>query len=1148
MAIGKIEVELVIDDTGFTQTIKKAGVTISQVNAQLHQLNATMGNETPKAVNSLTSGFRGLVLDINLVSHAIQQAQQFFGSWFGSMIEASAAFEKSNVMMQGLSRATDSTARALEAATTTQYLMQMSMSNPFGIKALQDAYVKLKSVGIDPTDGAIARMTGTMGDMANQSRDSTVNMQGLLDAVATFGGTSDELNRASLAIQQMMGKGVISMEELRRQLGEAVPNAVQVMARSVGMTYAELVKYVSQGKMLAKPAITRMFEQMELEMGGASERMMETWDGLMSHLKSKLTLFSIQAGQTGYFESLKEQIRQLIDWLGSPAGTEAARNFGNMLSYITSTVITLTKFIVEHRTILLTLASAYIGLKVVSGVTAMLQGFAMAMVRGSAPIMTLTANLALARAELAKTSAGMVTAGAAATGMGAGIRTAAAAMTALAGPIGIVVSVLAMATMAWDAYDDAQKAALKTFEDMDGKIADPAMLKVAEDAIAMEEKKIAVQKKQSDELKAQYDRRMKMEKSVREAVEKYDGETTESIKARYDFVLRAMKSSEDKITELRRQQANTREAISDKEAARMSDWASKDLADSTKAIQDKYAKLRDGLERESLSMEERNKKGIEITNAQYQEQIGALEAFKNKMMSLAANDLNPKNDNSNGKISIPGYGEIEFGAFKKAMKDVETQIATIKEKMKANSAFDQSSLIVGGKAVAGLKAYRTEIINNIEKTEELRQKMKGFSDAEAKAAGTIAGEKFKAMAKDTEYTAEKLRDTAKALGEVQTQMDAYIKKQKEITDLNEFATDAMRRLDVELVEMQKRMGNPEAFDKLSSNMRTLMKELEHAKTLGPQAADAMAKLQEAIKKQSAVDLAKDIDKLIDKSKEWNESVLEARYARSLAFQEDMEEIKMIERTLIESGQMTEEASERLAEARNARINKYKNDSMSDLEKLGKEWNDTMENMNKATVNWANSGMDAIMRFVTEGRGNFKAFADAVIADLARIMIQKALAGVVGSIGSAFSGWMNSSVNNGGMTILPADAGAPIVVDAAPDYFATGGVMTSMGPANLRKYANGGIADSPQLAMYGEGSTPEAFVPLPDGRSIPVTVESKGSGQAAPAVNVNVINQSGNDVDAAQGGGMKFDGKQYILDVVLTASKTPGRFRDAMGKR
>jgi tape measure domain-containing protein len=52
-------------------------------------------------------------------------------------------------------------------------------------------------------------------------------------------------------------------------------------------------------------------------------------------------------------------------------------------------------------------------------------------------------------------------------------------------------------------------------------------------------------------------------------------------------------------------------------------------------------------------------------------------------------------------------------------------------------------------------------------------------------------------------------------------------------------------------------------------------------------------------------------------------------------------------------------------------------------------------------------------------------------------------------------------------------------------FANGGIMTSLGEMPLRRYASGGIADTAQAAVFGEGSMPEAYVPLPDGRNIPV---------------------------------------------------------------
>ena len=76
-------------------------------------------------------------------------------------------------------------------------------------------------------------------------------------------------------------------------------------------------------------------------------------------------------------------------------------------------------------------------------------------------------------------------------------------------------------------------------------------------------------------------------------------------------------------------------------------------------------------------------------------------------------------------------------------------------------------------------------------------------------------------------------------------------------------------------------------------------------------------------------------------------------------------------------------------------------------------------------------------------------------------------------------------------------------------FADGGIMTSMGPMLLRRYADGGVADRPQLAMFGEGRKPEAYVPLPDGRAIPVNLNGASSGgrghviNSSTNVNVNV---------------------------------------------
>ena len=130
-------------------------------------------------------------------------------------------------------------------------------------------------------------------------------------------------------------------------------------------------------------------------------------------------------------------------------------------------------------------------------------------------------------------------------------------------------------------------------------------------------------------------------------------------------------------------------------------------------------------------------------------------------------------------------------------------------------------------------------------------------------------------------------------------------------------------------------------------------------------------------------------------------------------------------------------------------------------------------MESATVRAFNGMTDALVNFVMTGKLDFRSLANSIISDLIRIQIQRAITLPLARAMSSFFG------------------------------FADGGVMTSAGPMALRSYASGGIANSPQLALFGEGSRPEAYVPLPDGRSIPVTMSGSASGGDVFNISVSV---------------------------------------------
>lgn len=136
--------------------------------------------------------------------------------------------------------------------------------------------------------------------------------------------------------------------------------------------------------------------------------------------------------------------------------------------------------------------------------------------------------------------------------------------------------------------------------------------------------------------------------------------------------------------------------------------------------------------------------------------------------------------------------------------------------------------------------------------------------------------------------------------------------------------------------------------------------------------------------------------------------------------------------------------------------------------------------------------DAIVSLTMTGKFSFKDFALSIIEDLTRMVTRMLIIAPILQ-------FIQSLIPGGGPNLSGAGALSSGKLFSG-GVFANGGIMTGDGPVPLRKYAAGGIANSPQLAMFGEGSMPEAYVPLPDGRRIPVAMKGGGGGTT---VNVSV---------------------------------------------
>jgi lambda family phage tail tape measure protein len=244
---------------------------------------------------------------------------------------------------------------------------------------------------------------------------------------------------------------------------------------------------------------------------------------------------------------------------------------------------------------------------------------------------------------------------------------------------------------------------------------------------------------------------------------------------------------------------------------------------------------------------------------------------------------------------------------------------------------------------------------------------------------------------------------------------------------------------------------------------------------------------------------------------------------------------------VSQGEAIDRATESVYD--NARALQYNNDVMGGLKDGLSGYIEQIGTMRDALSNLGQQAFkgieDALVSLATTGTANFRDFAISILEATSRMIIQqlvlKQIMQAIGAIGGGGGGLLAGG--GGSFTQFNASSvGFNPAAFSGTAFFANGGIMTGDGPMPLKRYASGGIASSPQLAMFGEGSRPEAFVPLPDGRRIPVAMQGGGS---STTVNVSV-DAKGTSV-SGDGGNSAALGKAIAASVQaeLVKQKRPG---------
>ena len=1155
MSLGQLVVELSLDGNEFTVNLKKADGQLAQFIQKAGEADGAV-TRAERSTRSWGNALRDSVIVFSLIRSAIQNVNDAMFGWQKSIVSVNAEVQRSMALMKNFSKQTDAAAASQEALADVQMLMKKASKAPFSMQAIKDTFVKLRVAGIEP---------------AKDSFDA------LIDAVAAFGGTDENLKRAGVAIQQMAGKGVISMEELRQQLGEAVPTAIQNMADGLGVTYSKLVKEISQGKVKAEPAIIAMMREMELQFKGSAERMMQTWDGAVARFNTEARKLALAIGgldedgyaKDGYMSTLTAELNKLSDMMADPTMQAAARDFGQALAEIVRAAAEGIRWLVQYREqlgelakALLIVYGAYKSVDLVRSITASLgatmvnvtsaiQSYTKAGMGASAALSQLNPQVAAATQEWAK-KGGVV------GGVGRTLGVVGGVLGGLTGPIGMTVAMVGAASFAWWEHQKALDANIQSLIEMKGLQAGAQELATMQERVAENNEKIASLQRDIDiangkgeygfmsKLSAQYIDVIGKQKEI-QALQQQNLRLGVSItQAQANVAARAMQvevqsanlAVQDALQKSQKEHLKFleehRKKVAEAGGKESEELRKAKLDADAKLLRDQYAareKIIDQMEGEIASRQSKNSKG-ETINLDQKEidakkaavtqlriELGELGRSQERLMSNAQTfDMT--------KLEDGGGGAAKFNPLVKYWQSLTVSVAkagaTAEE---ANPHLAQLDQIVQNMADMGMQADAGLI-------EKVRQ------------AAIARWEQEKAV-KSLKQATDTYKDSLARVEQIEKVIGAKNDKASNENPWLNAATDANRYRE-ELEGLTQKLAEARAaasnvvngdqtvkdIDAITERMRALNVEIDKLGVqAGTKALNARTKeIQDSLKTQSQ--LVQD----------------EYNYQVQLA-QEYFDK----NRELLTQGSADREAYDNYLAALEA---KRQRDSENGLQAWVRANKDASE---KYKSLWQ-SAMDSFVGTLTDGmiEGKLKLadFVAYVLKELLKIQMAKAAAGMIeaigGAIGSAWAGSassasMSAGASQSGYSGAQFDSWVSAQRGAA---FANGGIMTQWGKAKLKQYANGGIAREPQVAIFGEGSMAEAYVPLPDGRTIPVTLQGQmGGGQAStqpqiPTVNVNVINQSGNNVDAEQTG-QSFDGEQYVVDVVLKAVNRPGPLRDAV---
>lgn len=202
-------------------------------------------------------------------------------------------------------------ARAFWNANTQIEALRLGLTTIYGsaetaasqIELLRDA-ANAGGVAMGDISQAFVKFAASAESSGIPLETTNALFKSLTLAAGTLGLSSAQTERALEALSQMAGKGVVNMEELRQQLGDALPGALALTAKGLGITQQELFKLVESGMLTARdlfPSLTKALQ----DVSGEVNTLSAAW----ARLRNDMTLAFQGIGDAGATTAMKTALQ-----------------------------------------------------------------------------------------------------------------------------------------------------------------------------------------------------------------------------------------------------------------------------------------------------------------------------------------------------------------------------------------------------------------------------------------------------------------------------------------------------------------------------------------------------------------------------------------------------------------------------------------------------------------------------------------------------------------------------------------------------------------------------------------------------------------------------------------------------------------------